>query len=144
MIVARKHSGFTLVEVLVASVILFSVLASVSLIYRGAILSSEKASNHIAINAEVKQIIAQIEKIVLEKSKGQETHAEGQGKSNAVGYRWQASLERISSAPAKFDPDSGNFVTPPQKYKLWLVNIDLSLNKTTKHYVFYQLGWNDE
>ena len=57
-----KHQlGFTLVELLIATIILFSSLAAVSLIYRGAFIASEKASNHVKMVANLPALITQIQ-----------------------------------------------------------------------------------
>ena len=52
----KKSAGFTLLEVLLAAFILFLVITSVTLVYRGAILSSGKAERSLLISGSVPSI----------------------------------------------------------------------------------------
>ena len=61
LIFKKTQAGFTLIEILVASVILFASLAVVSMIYRGAYLSSEKATQHVNISKVLPAVLSTIE-----------------------------------------------------------------------------------
>jgi type II secretory pathway component PulJ len=139
----KPSGGFTLVEVLVASVILFSVLAAVSLVYRGAITASTKATQHLVLNAEVRGIVIQIEEALYKVSLTEKDETSLEGKVNGVSFNWHAEVVDYRSAPQKFNVDIGQFVTPPKKYKLWQVTLELKHGGLTKQYQFFQLGWND-
>ena len=56
MVLYSRQRGFTLLEVLLAGFILFMVLSSMTLVYRGALLSSEKASRALSIAAALPMI----------------------------------------------------------------------------------------
>jgi len=135
--------GFTLIEVLVASVILFTAVATVSMVYRGAYISSEKANNHVVISGMLPSLLTKIQVDIRSKGMFPETQIFGEGSSWGVDYQWQADLLEHKSAPTKLDPDSGSYVTPPQKYYLWLVNLSLHYKGMSKKYSFRELSWND-
>ncbi|BBN80376.1 hypothetical protein PA25_03610 [Pseudoalteromonas sp. A25] len=140
----RKGAGFTLIEIMVASVILFMVLGTVSIVYRGALLSSSKASEHLLINAQVAPLLSLAESHIRSESKTEKEQLKLEGSSNDVRYSITASLIDFRSPPQRFDVDSGSYQTPPKKYKLWNVELMLTHNGITKNFVFKQLGWLDE
>ncbi|CAH9056812.1 hypothetical protein PSECIP111854_01869 [Pseudoalteromonas sp. CIP111854] len=138
-----KSLGFTLVEIMVASVILFAVLSTVSMVYRGAILSSTKAAEHLQINAQVQPLLEQIETQVRAMSSTNQENLTFEGQSNQVKFEVSASLIDFRAAPDRFNPDSGEYIELPLKYKLWRIHLQLSYNNTNKSFTFTQLGWLD-
>jgi len=143
MLSKKESKGFTLVEVLVASLILFSVLATVSMVYRGAISSSTKATQHLKINSVIQALITHIEHEVNLNSKTDNNAIEYEGVMNGVSYKWKGKVAKFESAPQRFDLDSGNIVTPPKKFKLWDIDLFLEYKSTKKQFNFSQIGWND-
>jgi prepilin-type N-terminal cleavage/methylation domain-containing protein len=141
---SNLNQGFTLVEVLVASVILFSVIATVSMVYRGAFISSEKANNHIQMSAVLPSVLANIRDEIRKAGNSSVQEITGNNTSWNVSYLWQANLVAQKSAPEIIDVDSGNFITPPAKYKLWQVTLILKRNTFTKEYNFKELSWTNE
>ena len=144
IILSNKNKGFTLLEVMVASVILFSVIASVSMIYRGAFISSEKANNHVNIVSVLPSVLAQLRYNIREVGNLSTENLSGNGLAWNVHYIWKASLLSHRSAPRKFDIDEGKFMTPPKRYKLWLVDLTLEFNGIQKHYQFKEVSWSYE
>jgi len=140
---SNKAEGFTLIEVMVAAVILFSVIASVSLIYRGAFISSQKANDHIEITGVLPSILATLRHQIREQANSSLTKLNDQGITWGVNYEWQAELLEFKSAPEKFDADSGQFGTPQKRYKLWQVTLILKKNGLSKQYTFKELSWTD-
>ena len=140
----KNIQGFTLIEVMVAAVILFSVIATVSMIYRGAFLSSDKANNHINISAVLPSILTNIRQNIRLHGNSPEEKLDNQANAWDVKYQWQAQLLKKASAPARLDPDSGAMFTPPEKYKLWQVALTLEQNGVTKKYKFNELSWTNE
>jgi len=137
----KQTSGFTLVEILVASVILFASIAMVSMVYRGAYISSEKADGHINITSVLPAILATIREDIRAQGNSNSTQLTQQNNMWDVDYNWSASLLQQKSAPERLDPDSGEFITPPKKYKLWQVDLTLKRNKLIKQYQFNELSW---
>jgi len=142
--VGSKDNGFTLIEVLVAAVILFASIATVSMIYRGAFLSSEKANKHVTISGVMPSIMANIRANIRAQGNSFESQLSNQGNAWNVEYKWQANLVQHKSAPQRLDVDSGDYVNPPMKYKLWQVELDVQYQYNTKHYQFYEMSWSNE
>ena len=140
----NKSQGFTLIEVLVASVILFASIAAVSMIYRGAFISSETANRHINISGVLPSILATIREDI--RSQGNSANTNLQNKSSAwnINYHWQASLLKRKAAPPIFDPDLGEMTTPPLKFKLWSVELTVEYSGLSKFYQFNELSWTDD
>lgn len=140
----QSHSGFTLIEVMVAAVILFSVIAAVSMVYRGAFLSSEKANGHVILTGILPALLANIRDDI--RSQGNYIESKLSKSSNiwSVEYNWQAKLIMQERAPKKLDVDTGSYITPPLKYKLWLVDLEVKNQASSQKYQFYEMSWNDE
>jgi len=138
-----KQIGFTLIEVLVAAVILFTSIATVSMVYRGAFLSSEKANQYVTITGVLPSVMANIRRDIRAQGNSAESELDQKGKTWNVQYDWQAKLVEHKGAPSKLDVDTGDFVTPPLKYKLWLVDLSLNFQSTNKQYQFYEVSWTD-
>lgn len=140
----RSYSGFTLIEVLVAAVILFSSIATVSMVYRGAFISSERADKHITLTGALPSVLARIRHDIRSQGNSNQTQLSDSADAWDVSYQWKASLREYKSAPKRLDPNSGSLVTPPLKYKLWNVSLELEYAGLTKTYQFNELSWNNE
>ncbi|MDX2370002.1 MAG: prepilin-type N-terminal cleavage/methylation domain-containing protein [Colwellia sp.] len=139
-----KDNGFTLIEVLVASVILFASIATVSMIYRGAFLSSEQANKHVNISGVMPSLLANVRSDIRTQGNTFESQLGDQGNAWSVQYQWQANLVQHKSAPQRLDVDTGDYVNPPIKYKLWLVELDVQYQSISKHYQFYEMSWSND
>ena len=135
--------GFTLIEVLVASVILFASIAAVTMVYRGAYLSSAKAEQHVTLAGLVPIILANAMQDIRAQGNSLETEITQNGRVWGTKYKWQANLIAFKSAPKRFDPDDGKYITQPAKYKLWQVKLQIDHKSTTQHYEFHELSWTD-
>jgi len=136
----RTH-GFTLIEVMVASVILFSVIATVSMIYRGAFISSEKANNHINITSVLPSVLAIIRDDIRNKENAKATLLTNKANVWQVNYQWQANVVEQKFPPKKFDPFTSELTNSPKKYKLWQVQLSLESNGLSKSYSFNEISW---
>lgn len=80
----RDEDGFTLVEVLIAAMILFSALTVGTMAYRTSVLALEKTSLHATISGALPNIMAEI------KSKLMEQADKGEGRLGIkIHYTWQ-------------------------------------------------------
>jgi type II secretory pathway component PulJ len=141
----KSELGFTLIEILVASVILFASLALISMIYRGAYLSSEKATRHVNISKVIPAVLSTIEYEIQQHSlTSSATKIMQESRAWDVHYKWQASIIESKAAPSRYDVDEGKFTTEPEKYKLWLVNLTLTSQGLTKEYSFKEVSWTSD
>tara|TARA_R110002167_G_scaffold366448_1_gene597401 strand:- start:23487 stop:23936 length:450 start_codon:yes stop_codon:yes gene_type:complete len=140
----RKQQGFTLIEVLVAAVILFTSIALVSNVYRGAFLSSDKADKHLVINSVLPAILATVRDDIRTQSYLADSVIKRNSNMWGINYKWEANLIDFKSAPERFDVDFGYLVTPPKKYKLWHVTLIISKGNSFKTFNYNELGWNGD
>jgi type II secretory pathway component PulJ len=140
----KNNKGFTLIEVLVAGVILFASIAVVTNIYRGSFIASQKANNHVYISGVLPSILAVIKRDIRAQGNNSQTELNGKNKAFEVDYQWSATLAKFKAAPERFDVDSGNIEQQNKKYKLWLVELDIQRNGIHRNYTFNELSWNGE
>lgn len=139
----KLSQGFTLLEILVASVILFSSIAAISLVYRGALLSAEKANAHVTISGVIPNVLGQIRQNIRSKGDLQVTELKGLAESWGVKYRWTALQTLFKAAPATLDFENVGYTVPPNKYKLWNVSVTLEFKGVEKNYEFQEMSWNE-
>jgi prepilin-type N-terminal cleavage/methylation domain-containing protein len=130
--------GFTLVEVLIASTILFAVLGVASMSYRAALRASETAERTVAMLTPIPLITAAIRSEL--RSRPVETSA-GRGEMLGVGYEWEATTSRYGPPPRRFDPDQVGFVEYPPRFRLYDVRLTLSYGGGNREYLYEELAW---
>jgi len=134
----KKAKGFTLIEVLVSSFILFLVLAAITMVYRGALLSSNKAERTLKFSSMVEPISEQI-RLQLQSSTNNEF--QGQGSMGEVTFKWVAEQEFSKKAPALLDAEAGSLTQGSKIFRLWHVSLTLQLNNATREYYFKEVSW---
>ena len=90
LILQAKQRGFTLLEVLLAGFILFLVLTSMTLVYRGAMLSSSKAERSLLMSAAVPSVRS----LITESLRSDSPNASHRGADSFgdMDYTWDATL----------------------------------------------------
>ncbi|MBE0360561.1 MULTISPECIES: PulJ/GspJ family protein [Pseudoalteromonas] len=139
----NNNSGFTLIELLVATIILFTAMGAVSLIYRGAFISSEKASNHVNIVANVPALLSQIKQDVQNAS-SQQTQLNAQGSAWQSTYTWQATVQQTKTVTDDVSKlEFGEQMALKKQFKLWQVVLTINSNGIVKNYTFNEVSWHD-
>lgn len=131
------HRGFTLLEVLLAGFILFLTIATTTSIYRGAILSSEKAQASLSIAASVSPIRQMISDGFT--SGDYAALGSGSGSYGALKYKWQATLTHSGVAPSIVQDASG--MGEDLQYYLWRVELEVLNDSTMRKYEFTEVSW---
>ncbi|NTS76916.1 prepilin-type N-terminal cleavage/methylation domain-containing protein [Catenovulum sp. SM1970] len=137
----HQNNGFTLVEVLVAAAILFSTIATVSVIYSSALLSSDKASKTVDSLITVKPVIYLIKEQLQQSSKKSTEQHEGKGDIWGYKYSWVAKLTAFKAPTDKFNSDTGAYDKHPKRFKLWSVQLTITNTSTTKVFEYEELTW---
>jgi len=135
----KVSKGFTLIEVLIASVILFSALAITAELYNASSLSAKKITSRahffqitpIAVSS-IKASLQQLAENRQVAEFSDELHISG------IKYNWHAVREKFSSRA--IGPED---ITPPrQQFGLFLVSVDASYaDNTTKKFSFRVATW---
>ena len=133
----KRQQGFTLLEVLLAGFILFLTIATMTMVYRGALLSSSKAENSLEISAA----LPFVRPIVTEqlRAASNATSRVGKGEYGGVIYSWAASAV-IKGRPS-LDILEINGVADEYEYLLWDVELKLRRDNREKIYTFLELSW---
>jgi len=134
----RNQKGFTLIEVLVASFILFLVIAAITMVYRGALLSSHKAERALQLSSLVEPISEQI-RLQLQSSTNNEV--QGQGSMGAITFNWSAIEAFQAKAPPSVDAEQGDIFQSEKTFKLWNITLELKLKSATRNYDFSEVSW---
>ncbi|WP_440054196.1 PilW family protein [Pseudoalteromonas sp. T1lg65] len=139
----RSKKGFTLVELLVSVVILLTVITTVSMIYRGAFISSEKASTYIQFSSSMTGILDLV-RYDIRNSPFERSALQGSGTNGKVSYSWSASQIKEKSYPAPVVPGEFGFAQGAlNRYKLWLVTLNVEAQGITRQYQFREVNWRD-
>lgn len=139
----KQQNGFTLIELLVATIILFMAMGAVSLIYRGAFISSEKASNHVNIVANVPALLSQI-KEQIQSASAQQTQLNGQGNAWQSSYTWQANVQQTKKVTDEIMVlEFGENAAIKTQFKLWQVTLVINSHGIEKKYTFNEVSWHD-
>lgn len=139
----NSQSGFTLIEVLVASVILFSSIAIVGVVYKGVLVSTVKAENHMHLASVVSTAIDKIERKLKTVGNSEQKEQSGTFMLLGVTANWHGLIEQSTPPPDIFDPDSGKTVQSEKQYNLWHVELTLKYKGTSQLYNFKGLNWSD-
>ncbi len=138
----QKQLGFTLIEVLIAAVIMFTVLATASLSFRGAVTASERASRTTELLAPLPWITSTIRDSLRDRVLEAPTpEYSGNGALFGVDYRFHAELVRFGSPPPRFDPDAMDFVEYAPRFGLYDVELTLDREGETSSFIYQELAW---
>nr|WP_276307696.1 prepilin-type N-terminal cleavage/methylation domain-containing protein [Alteromonas facilis] len=139
----KYPNGFTLVEVLVATVIMVAALASLTLVFRTNLLSNQKAVDNLTIDTSVPIILNNVRQMVRRNS--DPTVLNGRVfKVFSTEYSISLQLVQRASPPRFFNPDSQQLENFPRKYALWNIHVQVNNGDTSREFQLYELSWNDE
>lgn len=130
--------GFTLIEVLIAAIILFSSIAVVAQLFSASSLSSKKAANVSQYNQTIPLIVRMIKVDVQQRAKDRElTMLNGTVLAFGYEYVWQA--DRLSLLPAAPEDDDDDFGTA--NFGLYSVNVSIERNQKLGDFTFEVATW---
>jgi hypothetical protein len=133
----RQQQGFTLLEVLLAGFILFITSAVMTMVYRGALLTSSKAEKSLDISV----VVIPVRQLISDQVR-QTSHLEssfGEGRYGEVNYRWKSSRTHVGFPSPILMEDSGLF--EDLRYYLVQVDVQFQLGSSTRDYQFKELAW---
>jgi len=134
----NKSRGFTLLEVLVAGVILFSVIATVSLIYQNTMSSLKLSEKHLNIAASVPFLVDEV-RDEIRNNAGGKNELVGKGRNIGIDFYWEAKvIESIRPRRSAIDVSDEKV---KQKIKLWMVKLKFNDKGYTKEYAYRELSW---
>ncbi len=135
----RPHqSGLTLIEVLLAATILFTALAVAADSYRTSVAAGRKASTSVKMLVPVPQIVTAVQEAL--RADPQE-RLSGSGQLLGVTYKFDAMTLRFAPPPSGFDQDSTEFVEYQPRFRLYKVDLTLTVDSATRVFTYQELAW---
>ena len=134
----RRQGGFTLLEVLIASTILFAALAVASETYRSTLMASSKAQTLVEMLTPLPLITSSVRNQL--RSDPLEER-DGAAAMMGIDYRWRATTARYEPPPARFDADRLDFVTYPPRFRLYDVELELRLRGQKRVFIYQEVAW---
>ncbi|WP_144213626.1 PulJ/GspJ family protein [Shewanella donghaensis] len=138
-----RQKGFTLLEVLLASFILFIVLAGMTMVYRGALLSSRIAERSIDSHQIVGFATADIKNRLSSGINLTESEVAGAGQVNGVKYSWTGKNILDKKGQSILNPD-GDFSVPSTRYQNWEIQLTLQINNYQKTLNYRLFRWQEK
>ncbi|MBV2127789.1 type IV pilus modification PilV family protein [Arsukibacterium indicum] len=135
-----KHCrGLTLVEVLIAAVILFAALSLSAVTIQTLRQSSAQAGKVIKTLQPARMIALTIQQQI--RTNPQDTLS-GSGSLENVSFQWQAVVIRTGSAPPRFDAGTvSSGADSIERFRLYQVELQLSFDGRTEQLQFKELAW---
>ena len=134
----NRQRGFTLLEVLIAATILFTVLAVATETYRNSLLASGRAQGLVTMLTPLPLITSairnQLRSNPVEK-------LSGSSELLGVDYEWEAITVRYGSPPYRFDPDVTDFVSYPKRFRLYDITLKLRGAKQERVFLYQEIAW---
>ncbi|WP_462164595.1 type IV pilus modification PilV family protein [Pseudoalteromonas xiamenensis] len=124
---SQVSKGFSLVEVLIASVILFSSIALTSQLYKQVDMSSEKATILLS-NSQIGFVVIELIKTKIQNSKLASKSVKsfsGQELVNGISYPWNATLVKRIKPPRDID----DILEPQEKFSVFNVVVSTELGR---------------
>ncbi len=133
----NKQQGFTLVEVLIAAVILFSALAIVADLYKASSFTANKVTNkanfYQATTNVISTIKADIHQRVQERKSPEFT---GSFSSGGIDYEWQAVRTSFKSRVRTLE----DVIEPPAQFGLYEVNVTASREQSAPEFLSFKVA----
>ncbi|GAB2921881.1 PilW family protein [Rheinheimera gaetbuli] len=138
----QKQQGFTLIEVLIASSILFLAIAIAVISFSATRQTSVMATERIALHTPLNIIVDQVETAL--RPAAAETLS-GEGRLGSVAYRWQANLNsRYSPKAIPTNEQDGSQAQVENRFLLFDIQIQLESAGAKRSYSYQKLGWSDK
>jgi len=134
----NAYKGFTLLEVLIAAVIMFTVLSLSALGVQTFRLTSHKSERLIKVLTPVRAITMNVRQQLQQMD---EQHSNGKGFMQEVEYQWTASLIQQKAAPTQLDPDTGEFTNSKPRFKLYEIQLTLNYQGFTTTKAYQEVVW---
>ena len=135
--------GFSLIEVLVAALILFLSITIAFTIYRGSIQSAFSAEQSLNLSAHVMDVQVLVSQEV--KNAQQISQINGAGAYGVIDFTWSATPLVQGRAEHPDNPPISQtipgFTQGATVITLWEVNMELSLNGKSRAFTFTEMSW---
>jgi hypothetical protein len=133
-----RRRGFTLIEVLIASTILFASITVISESYRANLMASDKAAKTAEMLTPLPLIVVHVKNKLLETP---DERVEGRGEVLGVQFEFEARTARFEPPPRRFEPATGEFQVYSPRFRLYDVRLSLSIGSQKRSFDYQELAW---
>lgn len=130
--------GFTLIEVLIASVILFATITVVAESYRASLAAGRRATATAEMLTPLPLITSSIRARLREQP---EERLGGEGEVLGVRYTFEAVTVRFEPPPPAVDLDLQDMRTFAPRYRLYDVKLSLERRPVRRQFLYQELAW---
>ncbi|MBL4742930.1 MAG: hypothetical protein COB75_08495 [Idiomarina sp.] len=135
------NRGFTLIEILIASVILFFTLASATMAYRTSLLSNAKTEKIVEVQIILPLVKDQVSTGLKSRDNLSQSES-GRGELNGWTFKWQARRLSYTAPPDRFDPDVGDLISYNPRFHRYNVTLELSTETYSRQLNYEELAWD--
>lgn len=135
---SRSRAGFTLVEVLIASVILFATVTVIAESYRSSLAAGQRATITAEMLTPLPLITSTIRKQLRERP---DERLRGDGELLGVGYFFEAVTVRFEPPPPTFDATIEDVRVFAPRYRLYDVRLSLERRSIQRQFLYQELAW---
>lgn len=137
---SKRSRGLTLVEVLIASTILFAALTVAAETYRTVLSSSQKAAVRVELLTPIPTIVLAIRQELRDNPRDR---VEGAGEMLGVSFSFEAVTTRFAPPAAQFDVDLGEFADYAPRFRVYDVRLEVRANSLSRSFVYQELAWTE-
>jgi len=134
----RVFSGFTLVEVLIASTILFAALVVITDSFRASMVASQRADETVKLLTPLPVLIDAIAEQIRE-SPG--AKVSGEGRLLSVDYQFEATSVLFEPPLPRFNPETGAQEISEPRYRLYDVSLTLRRPAVQRTFSYREIAW---
>jgi prepilin-type N-terminal cleavage/methylation domain-containing protein len=137
-VTSHTGQGFTLLEILIAMTILFSVAAAALAAYQGVNISTQRAAD---VTRNLTWLNPLTDHIRQQLQQSEQAELNGEGELAGVRFNWIARLHEQAPPPARFEAESGAFIEYAPRYRLYRVELNVQYDGKPRTYQFMELVW---
>lgn len=137
----RASRGLTVVEVLIAAVMIFSVMTVVSEGYRASLLASRKSTELEALLAPLPLVLNRVRSDLRDGVAKDRTEFQNDGTILSVEYRYIARSEKFKPPMSGYDFATDQIRDYAPRYHLFHVMLTLKFGSTERSFEYRELAW---
>jgi type II secretory pathway pseudopilin PulG len=134
----NKANGFTLIEVLIAAMIMIAVLTLTAMSFQSARNSNEAAASTLQLLAPLPLITDTIRSQIRDRA---EESLNGDGSLNGVRYSWSATTEIFAPPPPAYSAENNEYTPFAKRFRLYLVKLTLTTGNKSESFEYKELAW---
>lgn len=130
-----NDKGFTLIEILVAAVILFMAVTSGLLVYQSSLDNNLRVQKRYEMMTMTEMVVGNI------KSSIRSGRQSGSVQLGDITVNWSSKIIKTSAPPSRFDPNETEFVSYKPRYQLHEVDVAMRNGEYRYSFSYKEVAW---